>query len=99
MLTGLVLGVPAAKGENGHDVRAALLGYAAAGRQQWCLPETHSANDQTPETDRLCPVSVCEEETNKTGPDIQAPMVTPDVTVSGRATGGRETCRVSAPAF
>lgn len=32
-------------------VRAALLGYESAGRWQWRLPETDSANDQTPETD------------------------------------------------
>jgi hypothetical protein len=87
MLAGLVPGVPATQGGNGRDVRTALLGYGAAGRRQWCLRDTYSANDQTPETDTLCTASVREEETNKTGPDIQAPTFTTDVAVSKRATG------------
>jgi hypothetical protein len=90
MLTGLVPGVPAAQGENGHDVRTALLGYAAAGRCQCRFPETDSANDQTPKTDTPRPVSVCEEETNKTGPDIQARTLTPDVAASEHTTGETE---------
>jgi hypothetical protein len=86
MLTGLVPGVPAAQGENGHDVRTALLGYAA-GRWQWRLPETASAHDQTSETATPRPVAVSEQEINKTGPDIQGPPLTLDVAASGRSLG------------
>jgi putative DNA primase/helicase len=67
-------------------VRAALLGYGSAGRWQWRLQESDRANDQTPETDTLCPVSVSEEETNKNGLDNQRPTLPPDLSVSGRAT-------------
>ena len=68
-------------------VRAALLGYGSAGRWLWRLPETDSRDDRTRETDTPCPVSVSEDDTNKSGPDNQRPTRSPDLSVSGQAPG------------
>jgi hypothetical protein len=64
---------------------AALLCYGPAGRWQWRLPETDSADDPASETVTVGAVSVSEEAINKTGPYDQRPTLLSDLSVSGPA--------------
>jgi hypothetical protein len=66
-------------------VQAFLLGYGAAGRWQWRLPEADRAHHQTPETDTLYPLSVSEEDAEKLAQTVRDRHSTSDLSVSGPA--------------
>jgi hypothetical protein len=68
-------------------VRAALLGYGAAGRWQWSLAETASSPDHASETATPREVAVSGEKTEKLAQTPRARHSTADLAVVGPATG------------